>query len=217
MQTAQKIISLMVVCALFTITFSACVVYKKPSRGYSKGPPPWAPAYGYRVRYQYRYYPSYYVYFDVKRSLYFYRSGNVWIKSYKLPPTIVLNVNNYVTLTMGVDKPYKFHHNVVKRYPPGLNKKKYKNSVKDKKRVIYKNSVNDKERVIYKDSVKDKKRVLHKNSVKDKKRVLHKNSVKDKKRVTYKNNVNDKKRVNDKKNVNDEKKVKDKKYYKRKQ
>lgn len=134
MQTAQKIISLVIVCALFTITVSACAnySYKNPSAGYSKGPPPWAPARGFRAKYQYRYYPSSYVYFDVKRTLFFYRSGEVWMQSYKLPPAIHLNVDNYVTLNMGVDKPYEFHHNVAKKYPPGLNKKKYKKKVKDK-------------------------------------------------------------------------------------
>ena len=150
MYTAQKIISLMIVYALFTITVSACVIYKNPSRGYSKGPPPWAPAHGYRAKHHYRYYPSSYVYFDVKRALYFYRSGNVWIKSYKLPPAITLNVNNYVTLTMGVDKPYKFHHNVIKKYPPGLSKKNYK------KRVTYKKSVKEEKKMKNKKKVKDK-------------------------------------------------------------
>jgi len=38
------------------------------------GPPPHAPAYGYRAKYQYRYYPSAGVYYDTYRQLYFYLS-----------------------------------------------------------------------------------------------------------------------------------------------
>ena len=42
--------------------------YRPPAK---QGPPPWAPAHGYRAKYQYYYYPSSYVYFDTKKKLYF--------------------------------------------------------------------------------------------------------------------------------------------------
>ncbi len=95
-----------------------------------QGPPPWAPAHGYRAKHQYRYYPSSYVYFDVGRRLYFYYEGGHWRVSASLPGGIQIEVSDYVTLEMDTDKPYEYNTEVVKRYPPGqekkLNKKKDK-------------------------------------------------------------------------------------------
>jgi len=103
-------------------------VYKAPS----PGPPPWAPAHGRRAKYQYYYYPASYVYFDVGRSLYFYLSGDQWMVSASLPVGIRINAAEYVVLEMEDDKPYKFHSEVVKKYPPGQQKKLDKEKVKGK-------------------------------------------------------------------------------------
>ena len=92
-----------------------------PSR--APGPPPWAPAHGYRAKHQYRYYPSSHVYYDTGRSLYFYYSGGKWEASVSLPSLIRIDVNDYVTLEMGTSEPYRYHTDVVKQYPPGLQKK----------------------------------------------------------------------------------------------
>jgi len=64
-----------------------------PPRGH--GPPPWAPAHGYRAKYRYHYYPSSYVYYDLGRKLYFYYDGGNWQVSVSLPairesPTIII-------------------------------------------------------------------------------------------------------------------------------
>ena len=40
-----------------------------------------------------------------------------------LPAGIRIDVNKYVMLDMDVDEPYRFHSDVVKRYPPGQLKK----------------------------------------------------------------------------------------------
>ncbi len=47
-------------------------VHKGENRG---GPPPWAPAHGYRAKHRYRYYPSAEIYFDLGRGIYFYYEG----------------------------------------------------------------------------------------------------------------------------------------------
>ena len=103
---------------------------KRPPRQYGpphkKGPPPWAPAHGYRAKYRYRYYPSVYVYFDIGRRLYFYLHHGEWRVSAKLPVGIRVAVDEYVILEMDNDKPYKFHSEVVERYPPGHQKQKGK-------------------------------------------------------------------------------------------
>ena len=91
-----------------------------------KGPPPWAPAHGYRAKYKYRYYPSSHVYYDTGRSLYFYYSNGDWRMSISLPSRIHIDVYDFVALEMDADKPYKYHSEVQKKYPPGKMKKKKK-------------------------------------------------------------------------------------------
>lgn len=87
------------------------------------GPPPWAPAHGYRAKHRYYYYPSSHVYFDVGRGLYFHYEGGGWRVGASLPVGIHIDVNEYVELEMDTDKPYHYHSEVVKRYPPGQAKK----------------------------------------------------------------------------------------------
>jgi hypothetical protein len=36
---------------------------------------------------------------------------------------IRIDINDYVTLEMDTDRPYEYHNEVVKRYPPGQMKK----------------------------------------------------------------------------------------------
>jgi hypothetical protein len=90
------------------------------------GPPAWAPAHGRRAKYQYHYYPESYVYFDVGRRLYFYFYGNSWQVSASLPSGIHIRAGEYVRLDMEADRPYLYHSDVEKRYPPGQLKKKGK-------------------------------------------------------------------------------------------
>lgn len=87
------------------------------------GPPPWAPAHGYRAKHHYYYYPASYVYFDTGRKLYFYYSDSRWQVSVSLPTAIHIDVGDYVALDMETDRPYTYHSDVVRRYPPGQAKK----------------------------------------------------------------------------------------------
>jgi len=103
-----------------------------PEPGYApppppeSGPPPWAPAHGHRVKHQYYYYPESYVYFDVGRNLYFYYSGSGWQAAARLPAGIQISAGEHVTLAMESDRPYLYHADVEKRYPPGHFKNKGK-------------------------------------------------------------------------------------------
>jgi|Deesub1362A_J573_1020465.scaffolds.fasta_scaffold00873_11 hypothetical protein len=90
------------------------------------GPPPWAPAHGYRAKHVYRYYPESFVYFDVDCGIYFYLQGGTWKRAPRLPVTIRVDWDHYVILEMDTDRPYIFHEEVVKSYPPGHLKKKGK-------------------------------------------------------------------------------------------
>jgi hypothetical protein len=87
------------------------------------GPPPWAPAHGYRAKHHYYYYPASSVYFDVGRGLYFFYQGDGWRVGASLPAGFQINVNDYVELDMDTDRPYVYHTDVMKRYPPGQAKK----------------------------------------------------------------------------------------------
>ncbi len=91
------------------------------------GPPPWAPAHGYRAKHHYYYYPASYVYYDVGTRMYFYHDGGQWQVSVSLPAGLHVQAEDYVALDMDRDKPYTYHSDVAKRYPPGQAKKAKRN------------------------------------------------------------------------------------------
>ncbi len=95
----------------------------KPPRG---KPPAHAPAYGYRAKHIYRYYPEAYVYFDISRRVYFYFAGGVWRASVSLPASLKVKLGSAVTITMDTDKPYRDFAKHKAKYPPGWSKKKKK-------------------------------------------------------------------------------------------
>ncbi|MBW2072403.1 MAG: hypothetical protein JRI89_14255 [Deltaproteobacteria bacterium] len=90
------------------------------------GPPSHAPAYGYRAKHCYRYYPSCYVYFDISRRCYFYLAGDGWKKSASLPASLRVQLGDYVSIEMDTDKPYTRFKEHLKKYPPGRVKMKKK-------------------------------------------------------------------------------------------
>ena len=119
------------------------VVYEKDDNsGYSeagykhkhkkKGPPAHAPAHGYRAKHQYRYYPSRSVYYDRDRRIYFYLKGDNWEVGASLPSSLRVELGDSVSIELDTDKPYIYHPDHVKKYPPGQMKKKKKKNKKDK-------------------------------------------------------------------------------------
>ena len=95
------------------------------------GPPAHAPAYGYRAKHQYYYYPSSSVYHDPDRGLYFYLSGSNWRVSASLPTDLRMHLGTSVSMGMETDKPYIYNAEHRKQYPPG-QMKNMKKSKKDK-------------------------------------------------------------------------------------
>ena len=118
----------------FSLTIFGCpppIITKEEEPVYAPaprepGPPPWAPTHGHRAKHRYQYYPESRVYFDVGRSLYFYHYGGGWQASVSLPPGIHISAAERISLDMDVDRPYLYHSDVEKRYPPGQLKKKGK-------------------------------------------------------------------------------------------
>lgn len=94
------------------------------------GPPPHAPAHGYRAKHQYRYYPSSSVYYDTYRKVYFYLEGDNWRMSVSLPQNLHIQLGESVHIEMDSDKPYTHYDDHKRKYPPGQLKKKKKNKHK---------------------------------------------------------------------------------------
>ena len=94
--------------------------------GSNNGPPPHAPAHGYRAKHQYRYYPGCSVYYDSGRELYFYIKGDHWEVGASLPGHLRVQLGDFVSIELDTDRPYLYHDEHVKKYPPGQLKKKNK-------------------------------------------------------------------------------------------
>jgi hypothetical protein len=90
------------------------------------GPSPHAPAYGYRAKHTYRYYPDAYVYYDVTRKVYFYLEKGEWIMAVSFPNHLSVNLSEYVMIETENDKPYTEYDKHKQKYPPGQLKKKEK-------------------------------------------------------------------------------------------
>ena len=104
--------------------------YSKSDRKYSQqkgGPPAHAKAHGYRAKHKYRYYPDCSVYHDIERGLYFYIKGGTWEVGASLPNNLQIRLGESVNLELDTDRPYTFHADHLKAYPPGKKNKKDKN------------------------------------------------------------------------------------------
>jgi hypothetical protein len=103
--------------------------YGKSHKG---GPPPHAPAHGYRAKQAYRYYPAVEVYFDITKRVYFYLEGSNWKVSASLPNHLATRLGDYVSVEMETDRPYTRHELYKKKFPPA-QKHKDKKWAKKKK------------------------------------------------------------------------------------
>ena len=92
-----------------------------------KGPPPWAPAHGYRAKHRYLYFPECPAYYDTDRSVYFYIEGGNWVVSVSLPDRLSMKLGEHVALELDTDKPYTYYNDHKKIYPPGQAKKNKSN------------------------------------------------------------------------------------------
>ncbi len=76
------------------------------------GPPPWAPAHGYRAKTRYVYFNEYNVYYDHDRGVYISLSGNNWQVTAKLPSilsSVDLNAAVKIDLDFSGDDPQKYN------------------------------------------------------------------------------------------------------------
>jgi hypothetical protein len=104
------------------------------AQGKKKGPPPWAPAHGYRAKTRHVYFPEYNFYFDVQRGVYIYLKAGSWTVAAEFPTIfsgLNLNTSVQVELDLDTDSPQKFNVDHVTKYkvkkekktPPGKTKR----------------------------------------------------------------------------------------------
>jgi hypothetical protein len=81
------------------------------------GPPPWAPARGFRRNHAYYYYPGADVYFRPSDRVWFYLERGEWRFGGSLPVNLQVDFARSVSLQMESDQPYRFHNDVRSHYP----------------------------------------------------------------------------------------------------
>lgn len=97
---------------------------KKVKTSYKKetGPPPWAPAHGYRAKTRYVYFTEHNFYYDNNEGVYIYASGKNWEVSASIPD-IFKNVNLAaevkIDLDFSADNPQKYNADHKKKYKKG--------------------------------------------------------------------------------------------------
>lgn len=94
----------------------------KDYRDEDDGPPPWAPAHGYRRKMEYRYYPKSQVYYNKTKNEYSWLEAGDWKIGTRLPRSI--DLGDSVDIELEGDQPWKTHDQVRNHYPPGQQRKK---------------------------------------------------------------------------------------------
>lgn len=79
-----------------------------------------------RVKHHYRYYPENRIYYDTTRKIYFYQNNDIWLSAPLLPGHLHLNLDYYEIIDLDDPKPFIYHHDTIKRYPPGLRQEKHR-------------------------------------------------------------------------------------------
>ena len=75
---------LVILTLIFTVFFTQDI--------FSQGPPPWAPAHGYRAKTRHIYFPEQNMYYDLQKGVYIYYDNGNWQVNVNLP-TVFGSVN----------------------------------------------------------------------------------------------------------------------------
>lgn len=98
---------------------------------FAQGPPPWAPAHGYRAKTRYVYFPDQNIYYDLQSRNYIYLNGSNWQIRATLPKIFVginLGRSAQVELDFVGDRPYRYNTTHIVKYkkPKKVKHKKVK-------------------------------------------------------------------------------------------
>lgn len=101
------------------LVLALSILFLIPQDVFSQGPPPWAPAHGYRAKTRHIYFPEHNVYFDLQRKSYFYSRNGSWVVSTSIP-TVFAQINfgraRQVELDFYQDRPYRYNNVHVVKY-----------------------------------------------------------------------------------------------------
>lgn len=108
-------------CLLLFLMMLLTLPFDSPGQGRSQkhGPPPWAPAHGYRAKTRHIYFPNQNLYYDVQRNSYIYYSNGRWRVSVNLPVAysrINLRLAPKVELDLDSDSPQRYNLEHRNRY-----------------------------------------------------------------------------------------------------
>ena len=90
-----------------------------PADVFSQGPPPWAPAHGYRAKTRHIYFPDQNMYYDIQRGNYIYFNNGKWSVSVKVPSIFVginLGKSTQIELDFYGDRPQRYNYSHKTKY-----------------------------------------------------------------------------------------------------
>lgn len=98
-----------------------------PQDIFSQGPPPWAPAHGYRAKTKHIYFPDQNFYYDVEKRVYLHLENGKWSVSVTVP-SIFANINlgtaRKVELEISGHTPYQYNEEHIVKYKKPKKQKK---------------------------------------------------------------------------------------------
>ena len=111
------------------LAFFLCITIAEEA--FSQGPPPWAPAHGYKAKTRYVYFPDHNMYYDLQARNYIYLNGRNWEIRAKIPtPFISINLGRsaQVELDFVGERPYRYNTTHIVKYkkPKKIKEKKVK-------------------------------------------------------------------------------------------
>ena len=99
-----------------------------PTDVFSQGPPPWAPAHGYRAKTRHIYFPDQNMYYDIQKGVYIYFNNGKWAVSVKVPSLFVginLGRSTQIELDFYGDSPQRYNYSHKTKYKAKKAKSKY--------------------------------------------------------------------------------------------
>ena len=90
-----------------------------PTDVFSQGPPPWAPAHGYRAKTRHIYFPDQNMYYEIQRGNYIYFNNGKWSVSVKVPSIFVginLGKSTQIELDFYGDRPQRYNYSHKTKY-----------------------------------------------------------------------------------------------------
>ena len=129
MKPMKVVPEVIVVVLCFVFLAAGCQGVKEVQQGPTApvvAPAPAQPPQPLAAKHRYRYYPDSAVYMDVAKKTFFYHKGEKWVATTLLPPSVHVDWKNYVVVDLDTDKPYQYHAEIAKKYPPRQGKIKEK-------------------------------------------------------------------------------------------